>query len=914
MKLCILWLMLALPAVAQIQGGDFNGPLAPGKFPPKDSNGSVMQISILRVWDSGQKWGQINTASGVYNWTQMDSIVNGLPSTVGLTGPMDIEYTFGYTPKWAGVCSSAADPSTCLPGPSVACNGTNTGACGFGGGTQCANPSNYSCLPPVDTDSGTCTSANTSGCGLGTDANLQAFTSTLATRYGTKIKYYGLCNECDSPNFWCQQGGTVPCGGGNSGTSANTVALKRLLRMSWDEYNITKCANPASIMIGVGGHVGTMSGPANFWYENYNATTLNAPAGNVGSCHWAAKTITGKDTYDWPNEHMRGQGACTAGTFNGTSNCDPTSVIPAYTAMQAMLTHDGLSARPICNDEYGWNGSTQAGTTDNQAAYVAIENILQSSFSSPKITCMVWYTYDAGQGPLLNAPGGLAWDVAYGWTHNITGTIGNFTKSGTIYTVPGTTNTGTPFLMAWDMSQNCNSGCTTLSHNFGSGYTKYIDLAGSSHNITGGLGTVLLGLKPVQVLQTAATLALAVNAGNNQTGTVSTTLPVALSVLATSNGTPQAGVSVSFSDAAAGGSFGTSPATTNGSGIASSTYTLPSSAKTATITASSSGYSPTTFTETSIAVAHVLSIAVSTGNNQIGNLGTLLPTALSVVATDNGTPVTGLTLTFSDAAAGGSFGTPSPTTNGSGMASTTYTLPSSAKVVTISVTAATYNPASFTETAAAQNVAPNLGNNQTGSTGTTLPTALQALVTIDGTPVNGLLVAFADGGAGGTFGSSAGITNSSGLVSTTYTLPATPQVVTVSAGASGFTSGTFTETAATQALSILGGNGQAGANGTQLVLPLTVMALLNGVPTAGISISFNDVAAGGSFGTSPCITDVSGACSTTYTLPITPQSISINATATGYSGAVFSETSFTPVQNNGAIHTPGTHVNNALTN
>src|SRR5262249_13188328 len=67
-------------------------------------------------WDSGQKWGQINTAAGVYNWAQMDQIVHNLPATAGLTGPMDIEYTFGYTPQWAGPCASAPDPSTCLPG------------------------------------------------------------------------------------------------------------------------------------------------------------------------------------------------------------------------------------------------------------------------------------------------------------------------------------------------------------------------------------------------------------------------------------------------------------------------------------------------------------------------------------------------------------------------------------------------------------------------------------------------------------------------------------------------------------------------------------------------------------------------------------------------------------------------------
>jgi hypothetical protein len=91
-----------------------------------------------------------------------------------------------------------------------------------------------------------------------------------------------------------------------------------------------------------------------------------------------------------------------------------------------------------------------------------------------------------------------------------------------------------------------------------------------------------------------------VNGGDNQTAPAGTVLPESLSVLVTDQyGNPVTGASVMFSDDAAGGIFGTDPATTGSNGIASQMYTLPSVAGTVTITASVAGVSnPAMFTET----------------------------------------------------------------------------------------------------------------------------------------------------------------------------------------------------------------------------------------------------------------------------------------------------------------------------
>ncbi|HYM78861.1 MAG TPA: choice-of-anchor D domain-containing protein [Candidatus Dormibacteraeota bacterium] len=387
-------------------------------------------------------------------------------------------------------------------------------------------------------------------------------------------------------------------------------------------------------------------------------------------------------------------------------------------------------------------------------------------------------------------------------------------------------------------------------------------------------------------MENAVVQSLTVNAGNNQNGNVSTTLPTALVVLATSNGTPAPGVSVTFSDGGVGGSFGTPTATTDSNGLASSTYTLPSTAQAVTVTASGSGYTSASFTET----AAVQLLAPNAGNNQTGNVGTTLPSSLTVLATVNGAPAPGVTVTFNDGGAGGSFGTPVATTDSNGLASSTYTLPTTAKSVNITTGSIGYTPASFTETAAVQSLSANAGNNQSGNPGTTLPASLTVLATSNGNPAAGVSVTFSDGGAGGTFGTPIGTTDSNGLASSTYTLPSGAQAVTISASSSGYTSASFTETAAVQALSATAGNNQSGNVGTTLPTALTVTATSNGIPVAGVNVTFSDGGAGGSFGTQVTTTGSGGTASSTYTLPSTAKTVTITASGSGYTSASFTET------------------------
>ena len=292
---------------------------------------------------------------------------------------------------------------------------------------------------------------------------------------------------------------------------------------------------------------------------------------------------------------------------------------------------------------------------------------------------------------------------------------------------------------------------------------------------------------------------LAANAGNSQSGTVGTTLPVALSVLATDSylHQPISGVSVTFSSVGAKGTFNPPTATTNSSGIATTQYTLPTIAGPITITAANSNYISGTFTETATAGAPTALQDVS-GGYQSATVGTMLAAPLLVRLKDSyGNVVPGIPVSFIDNQAGGTFSPPSPvTTDSTGTATVNYTVPTKAQSITITPSygslSGKFSEKSIAGAAAAVSIVS--GNNQSGTHGTQLPKPLVAGVKDQyGNPISGVTVTFADGGAGGIFSTTTPVTSNQGQASVTYTLPGAPGVVNITATVGSF-SAKFTET------------------------------------------------------------------------------------------------------------------------
>jgi len=214
-----------------------------------------------------------------------------------------------------------------------------------------------------------------------------------------------------------------------------------------------------------------------------------------------------------------------------------------------------------------------------------------------------------------------------------------------------------------------------------------------------------------------------VTGGNGQTATVGTALPAPIKVQVANpyNGQPNVGATVNFSDGGKGGVFdpssgpGTGSVTTDASGNASITYTVPQKAGTYTLTMSGTGFGNATTTATAAAAA-AIKITSYGGANQTGTEGSILPNPIVAQAQDvyrNGVP--GVTIHF--AANNGAVPNPSSAvTDAKGLARTTLQLPTTVSTVTVTASSAGFKNVTFVEYSVAAG-----GNNHSGTAGMQLP-------------------------------------------------------------------------------------------------------------------------------------------------------------------------------------------------
>lgn len=292
---------------------------------------------------------------------------------------------------------------------------------------------------------------------------------------------------------------------------------------------------------------------------------------------------------------------------------------------------------------------------------------------------------------------------------------------------------------------------------------------------------------------------LLVSAGNNQSAPAGTVLPAVLSVQAVDPYTqnPLAGVTVTFSDGNAGGTFSNPVGTTDSTGTVSTNYTVPTIVKTVTISATSPNYAATSFSAIATA-GPPKTIALVSGGAQTGPVGSTLPAALVVKLKDAyGNVVPGQAVTFSDGTANGSFSANPVTTTSLGQASVSFTLPTKPGSATITATSGAVT-VTFSEKATVGSpvtMAVVSGNNQSAPPNTQLHSALVVLITDQyNNPVSGVTVGFADGGSGGIFSASSANTNSNGRASTMYTTSGSSGAVIVTATATGLPSAQFNVT------------------------------------------------------------------------------------------------------------------------
>jgi hypothetical protein len=193
------------------------------------------------------------------------------------------------------------------------------------------------------------------------------------------------------------------------------------------------------------------------------------------------------------------------------------------------------------------------------------------------------------------------------------------------------------------------------------------------------------------------------------------------------------------------------------------------------------------------------SLSVATGDHQTGMEKTVLPLALSVVATDAyaSKPLAGVTVTCRDGGVGGLFGVGGVfypgliqlTTDGTGKITFNYQLPPKPRAVTITCSSLGFINAVFVETSAVgppARMSVVSGNNQTATPNTQLAAPLVVkVVDANGYGVSGVTVNFTDNGAGGTFVANSVITNATGTAKAQYTTGPNAGTVAITASTAG---------------------------------------------------------------------------------------------------------------------------------
>jgi protocatechuate 3,4-dioxygenase beta subunit len=383
---------------------------------------------------------------------------------------------------------------------------------------------------------------------------------------------------------------------------------------------------------------------------------------------------------------------------------------------------------------------------------------------------------------------------------------------------------------------------------------------------------------------------LAIVTGNNQSGTVSTTLGSPLVVRAVdANGNPETGLTVIFAIASGGGVVNPTIATTDVNGRATANWTLGAAPGAQTVTATA-GSKSVTFAAVAVAPGGggggtvPAQIVLVSGNGQAGNVGAQLPGAVVVKVVDaTGLAVPGTTITWTIGVgnAGGFVSPTTSTTDVNGNASTIWLLGSRVGLQTL--TASIASPALSLQLIATASVGSsgailiNSGNSQTGPTGGLLPGRLLVkVVDQNNNPVLGARVtwAIASGGGSLTQNAGGGITNAAGLDSASWTLGGVVGTQNVTATVIGVGSVTFTATGTTvggtaATIRIISGSGQVGRSQQVLPAPLVVEVRdIAGNTLSGITVSFTQALTNtdGFTSPSPVTTAANGQASVTWTL------------------------------------------------
>jgi plastocyanin len=294
---------------------------------------------------------------------------------------------------------------------------------------------------------------------------------------------------------------------------------------------------------------------------------------------------------------------------------------------------------------------------------------------------------------------------------------------------------------------------------------------------------------------------IVVSAGNSQVGAAGTALPESLAVIVRDvSGAPLAGVNVTFTVTAGGGTVSPASRVTNAAGIAKTLRTLGPNAGTQTVSAAAGSLTPIQFSAVS-QINGAVNIANSTTGALTDSVGATKAESLVVLVTDqNAAPVQGITVTW--ASTGGTVSASSVPTSAAGISKVrfTYGTTSGNQSATATASGLVGSPLAITLTATAGTavrIVKTAGDNGTAAPSSQVTYTVQGQDT-HGNPKGGVVIDWAAATGGGSIAPPQNTTLANGNATATRTLGSALGAQTATATASavpGASPVTFTTTA-----------------------------------------------------------------------------------------------------------------------
>jgi hypothetical protein len=421
----------------------------------------TVSYGMQRFWDSPPlQWPSINTASGVFDFSNLDAAL----ATGYSSGVMYGMYTLARTPPWAS--SNPSDAS---------CHYT-TAASGGGMG-ECDAPSD------LNTD------------GSGANATWKAWITAIATHVNNStylqthahIKYWEIWNEPDNQPFWSGSFAQLA----RLTEDANCIITGRGVIHENGNGTATSCTataiDPTAQIVMSSGHAkgGALTYAQNQLYCNAS------PKGYQLPCPIPANAIS--SAIDIVNFHMK-PGNETGNNCPAPTPCTPESAMQMYMSSVHGLLQPAELAKPLWDGEasYGEKGFTNAYTDPDMAASFMPRFYLINW--TLNISGMAWYDWNE----LVAQPASVqtAYQQTYDWLANSSLSTA-CSASGTVWSC-GITQSGKTYQIMWDAAQSCaNGSCATSNQTVGSQWTEYQDMTTASSAIAISGHVIPLGIKPV---------------------------------------------------------------------------------------------------------------------------------------------------------------------------------------------------------------------------------------------------------------------------------------------------------------------------------------------------------------------------------------------------------------------------------